>query len=68
MEEQVCPYCQLAESYMEDILSTKTENELFEVLHALVDDVHDLTKLDVIDTEIELLKQAKEDIIESIYE
>ena len=65
MKEQLCQYCQLTEAYMEDVINSKSQEELLEVLHALVDDVRDLTNLDVIEAKIESLHQAKLDILNS---
>lgn len=66
MEEQVCPYCELAEIYVDLINKTESEDELFTILHNLIDDVRLDAQLEIVEQQAEGWKDAKYKLLKEL--
>lgn len=66
MEEQVCDVCELAGIYVGVINNSKSDEELFEILHGLIEDVRLDAQLEIVEHQADAWKDAKYKILKEL--
>lgn len=66
MEEQLCESCEIAREYVPVINNSKSDEELFDILHDLIEVVRTDAQLEIAEYQVDLWKDAKYELMKRL--
>lgn len=66
MEEQLCESCEIANTYVQVINKSNSDEELFNILHDLIELVRTDAQLEIAEYQADLWKEAKYELMKRL--